>query len=295
MSRFWKHLIRRVPRHGEGLLGVGAAYAAAAYLSVLFAEIFSGLIPDGYTSFNKAFFSLITLGSTKAIWTVLIFMVLWIFLGAIAFAGSTRYMMGCVDPDHIAQRTFSIGIKNYTKKMIAYSMFLVAVMLAIMGLTFLVFRLSGIYGLGARFYLPVLLALGIIIVMLMTKVSYTPMFMIQGKGLFAAISKSWKATAQRFWLINFIRLVLVAFVFLPILLKYFLRIFIIVPSIEIWPFAALIIVGFEEIMVTIGFQEYEEDSKEPIITESISKKDLSLLEDYNRVDAYADPQSGMEL
>lgn len=55
MSRFWKHLIRRVPRHGEGLLGVGAAYAAAAYLSVLFAEIFSGLVPDGYTSFNKAF------------------------------------------------------------------------------------------------------------------------------------------------------------------------------------------------------------------------------------------------
>lgn len=295
MSRFWKHLIRRVPRHGEGLLGVGAAYAAAAYLSVLFAEIFSGLIPDGYTSFNKALFSMITLGSTQAIWTILIFMIIWIFLGAIAFAGSTRYMMGCVDPDHIAQRTFSIGIKNYTKKMITYSMFLAVVMSTIMGLLFLLFRISSIYSLGARFYLPMMLLLGIVVIMLMTKVSYTPMFMIQGKGLFASISKSWKATAQRFWLINLIRLVLVAFVFLPILLKYFLRIFIIVPSIEIWPFAALIIVGFEEIMVTIGFQEYEEDTKEPIITESISKKDLPLLEDYSRADDYADPQGSMEL
>lgn len=295
MSRFWKHLIRRVPRHGEGLLGVGAAYASAAYLSVLFAEIFSGLIPNGYTSFNKAVFYLVTAGSVNAIWTIAIFMVFWIFFGALSFAGSTRYMMGCVDPDHIAQRTFSIGIRHYTKRMLSYSTFLVFVVSAIMGLTFLVFHLSRAYSLGASFYLPALLVAGAVVVMLMTKFSYTPMFMIQGKGLFAAMAKSWKATAPRFWLINLIRLILVVFVFLPIFLKFFLGMTIIVPSIEIWPFAALIITGFEEIMVTIGFQEFEEDTKEPIITDSISKKDLSLLEDYSRSDDYADPQSSMEL
>lgn len=294
MSRFWKHLIRRVPRHGEGLLGVGAAYASAVYLSVLFAEIISSLIPGGYTSFNKAVFDLVTGGSLNALWTVLVFMVIWFFLGALAFAGSTRYMMGCVDPDHIAQRTFSIGIRNYTKKMMSYSGFLVFVMASILGLVFLVFSISKTMDLGAGVYLPILSVLGLIFIMLMTKLSYTPMFMIQGKSLFPAMSKSWKATAQRFWLINLIRLVLVVFVFLPIFLKLFLDMSIYVPSIEIWPYAALIITGFEEIMVTIGFQEFEEDTKEPIITESIAKKDLPLLEDYSRADDYADPQGSME-
>lgn len=294
MSRFWKHLIRRVPRHGEGLLGVGAAYASAAYLSVLFAEIFSSFIPNGYTSFNKAVFDLVTAGTLEALWTVLIFTVIWLFLGALAFAGSVRYMMGCVDPDHIAQRTFFIGIKNYTKKMLSYSAFLIVIMFIVLGSTYLVFLVSRLNGFNAGTYLPILTVLGLLFVMITTKFSYTPMFMIQGKGLFPAIAKSWKATSQRFWLINLIRLVLVCFVFLPIFLKLFLNMSIYVPSIEIWPYAALIITGFEEIMVTIGFQEFEEDSKEPIITEAIAKKDLPLLEDYTKAEGYSDPQGSME-
>jgi hypothetical protein len=291
MNRFSKQLRRRIPRHGEGLLGVGAAYAAAVFLSVLFAEIFSSLIPGGYTSFNKAVFDLVSRGELMTLPTLGIFVVFLVFLGAIAFAGSTRYLMGCVDPDHIAQRTFSIGIRVYTKKMFAYSMFMSFMLLVFLGVCSVAYYIVGILGFTLLLKFLCLMIIGLIFLMLMTKMSYTPMFMIQGKGLFAAIGKSWVATGKRFWLVNLIRLILVLFVFLPILLKWIVKIDLMMPSIENWPYAALIITGFEEIMVTIGFQEYEEDSKEPIVSNDFAENDLQLLEDYNRNEAYADKTS----
>jgi hypothetical protein len=298
MSRFWKHLLRRIPRHGEGLLGVGAAYASAVYLAVLVSEIISSFLGLGYTSLNKAIFSFITSGDLLALPTLGVFMLVLLFLVTIAFAGSTRYLMGCVDPDHIAQRTFAIGLRLYTKRMLVYSLFVVIMLSAFIGFGYGIVKISVLFWSGAMLKLAVIFAialLGILLVMLMSKLAYTPMFMIQGFGLFGAMSKSWGATKKRFWIINLVRFILVGFVFLPILLKWLFGMNIYVPSIDIWPYAALIVAGFEEIIVAIGFHEFEEEKKEPIISKAFASKDLQLLEDYTKHEGYSDPGGSMEL
>ncbi len=294
MDSFLKQLLKRIPRHGEGLLGVGGGHASAVYVAVLVSEFISGLLKNQMASLNKSVYSFVTTLDFNALIYVGIFLVIWIFLGAIAFAGSTRYLIGCVDPEHIAQRTFSIGIRLYTKKMLAYTTFLAVVFFATLGLASVIFMTAGMLGFGYAYILPCLLLLACIFIMFMSKIAYTPMFMIQGKSLFAAIAKSWVASRKRFWLINLTRLILISFVMLPVIFKYLLNVTIYLPSIDIWPYAALIVVGFEEIFVAIGFQEYELERREPIVSKSFAQKDLQQLETYTRADGYEDPQGSME-
>jgi hypothetical protein len=294
MDSFLKQLLKRIPRHGEGLLGVGGVHASAVYVAVLVSEFISGLLRNQMASLNKSVYSFVTALDFNALIYVGIFIVIWVFLGAIAFAGSTRYLMGCVDPEHIAQRTFSIGIRLYTKKMIAYTAFLGVIFLITLGIASVIFMTAGMFGFGYAYILPCMLLLAFIFIMFMSKISFTPMFMIQGKSLFAAVSKSWVATGKRFWLINLIRLILISFVMLPVIFKYLLNVTIYLPSIDIWPYAALIVVGFEEIFVAIGFQEYELEHREPIVSKSFAQKDLQQLETYTRADGYEDPQGSME-
>ncbi|MEZ4813171.1 MAG: hypothetical protein R2883_06825 [Caldisericia bacterium] len=55
MTNFWNRTIHRmIPRHGAGLFGIGAAFSASLYLSVLITEITSlSYISSGNVSFTS--------------------------------------------------------------------------------------------------------------------------------------------------------------------------------------------------------------------------------------------------
>ncbi len=285
MTNFWNRTIHRmIPRHGAGLFGIGAAFSASLYLSVLVTEIVSlTYISSTNASFTSKIIDFINMPSTENITAIIIFSFIWIFLGAIACAGGSRYLIGCVDPKHIAQRTFFNGIKYYSIKMITYTAFLVAGgLISLVLLWFIVSLSSGFTGsIAATYSVLSIIAYLIVISLFWSKLSYIPYFILANNGLFTSIAKSWTATKRRFWAIWVLRVLMVIFVTIPVLIKYIASPASQVPSLSVWPFVALITFGYVELIVVRGYQEWQEKKNLPVVAGKFADKDMKQLDIYN--------------
>ncbi len=285
-----------IPRHGAGLFGVGASLSVSLYLAVLISETISLSFKAGTHSFIDSMIRLVSTPTTENIIMGAIFFVSWIFLGAVAIAGGSRYLIGCVDPKHIAQRTFFNGVRFYFGRMIAYTIFI-----SIMGISSL-FILWAIVQLGSANTTigannTYIVTAGILFLLFLSlvwsKLAYVPYFLISGDSFFACFSKSWVATKKRIWTIWFLRCLLVVFVIFPVAIKYIISPgAALVPSLSVWPFIGLIVWGYVELIVVRGYQEWIEIKKLPIITTKFKKDDLSYLDNYS--DGHISPKS-MEL
>ena len=283
MNDFWQRTWLKMPRHGAGLLGVGAAYVYSLYLSIFIAELIMEPFTD-LTSVTKSFLRFLSGPSWNDVLTIGIFLFLWVFMAAIALAGGTRYLIGCVDPQHIAQRTFVVGVKYYTKRMLAYSTFLALSLLALLSTMFVfVYFIKPVSTMGYIVDMLVFVVLAFLVIALSTKITYTPAFIIQGDILLTAVKKSWIATKRRFWTIVLIRSIVFTIALAPVIIKYLAGVTIPAPSVSMWPYFALMILGLEEFIVIRGFQEYEEERKLPLISPMFFKQDVTELEEYNPI------------
>jgi len=280
MTNFWHRTLNRmIPRHGAGLFGVGSALSASLYISVLFAEIVSTFIESNSVSMIETLITFITTPTIEGAITILIFSVLWIFLGAMALAGGCRYLIGCVDPKHIAQRTFFNGIRYYWVKMLRYTVFLTFGGLFFLMLFWILWQL--IAGLAGVFVVLIMVLFVILATAFWSKLAFTPYFMVSGLGLFPSITKSWWATSKRIWSTTILRLCLVIFISMPVMLRFTMKPEVMVPSLSVWPFVALIVFGYIELIVVRGYQEWQEKENLPMVSSKFVKSDLQILDIYD--------------
>lgn len=281
MTNFWKRTLHRmIPRHGAGLFGVGSAVSASLYISVLFSEIISTFVIEGTSiSMTDTFISFIKQPTGGSSITVIIFAFLWIFLGAVALAGGCRYLIGCVDPKHIAQRTFFNGIRYYWVKMLGYTLFLAFGGVVFLVLLWLLWQF--LTGLSIAFLVIGVLLYIILATTFWSRLSYTPYFMVSGLGLFASIGTSWITTSKRIWSTTILRLCLVILITAPVMIKYYLSPQTQIPSLSIWPFVALIVFGYVELIVVRGYQEWQEKENLPMVSSKFVKGDIQILENYD--------------
>ncbi|MCK5744270.1 MAG: hypothetical protein KAH30_05980 [Caldisericia bacterium] len=282
MTNFWNRTVHRmIPRHGAGLFGVGSAFSASLYLSVLVAEIISISFVDG--GITDAIIRVIYQPSYESMIMIGIFAFIWIFLGAIAFAGGCRYLIGCVDPKHIAQRTFFNGIRFYWKKMLVYTVFLVIGGISSLVLLWFLFNLgtNSVTTLNLIYIIISIAFYTILTTMFWSKLSYIPYFLISGESLSSSISKSWLATKKRIWSIWILRVCMVIFISVPVVIKYLWSPSSQIPSLAVWPFVALIVFGYVELIVVRGYQEWQEKKKLPVVTGKFADKDVKDLDAYD--------------
>jgi hypothetical protein len=280
MTNFWHRTLNRmIPRHGAGLFGVGSALSASLYISVLFAEIVSTFIESNSVSMIETLITFVTTPTIEGAITILIFSVLWIFLGAIALAGGCRYLIGCVDPKHIAQRTFFNGIRYYWVKMLRYTVFLTFGGLFFLMLFWILWQL--IAGMVGVFVVLIIVLFVILATAFWSKLAFTPYFMVSGMGLFPSIVKSWGATNKRIWSTTILRLCLVIFISMPVMFRFTIEPEVMVPSLSVWPFVALIVFGYIELIVVRGYQEWQEKEKLPMVSSKFVKSDVQILDIYD--------------
>lgn len=296
MSEFWTRTWTKMPRHVAGLLGVGAAFVCSIYFSMLIAElIMDRFFVGGTASLTSSLLAFLKAPTPNDAILVSIFLVCWVFIGAPAFAGAYRYLIGTIDPKHIAQRAFVNGIKFYTGRMLPFTIFMsfmVAVLLAALYLVIIYVKPETLLG-HALTNLSLFVGL-MIALMLFTKLAYLPPFLISGEGLGSSIKKSWVATKRRFWTIFGYRAIVLIISLLPILIRVLFRGTIELPSVSLWPYLTLMIVGFEEFIAMRGFQEWEEEKNLPIISPKFFEKDVKQLEDYSKYMEYDDHRGSME-
>ncbi|MBP6926916.1 MAG: hypothetical protein ABFD23_02975 [Caldisericales bacterium] len=293
MNNFWTRTWQKMLRHVAGLLGVGAAFVVSIYFSLFLSEIIMAFSFKNPPSLTKSILSFINLPTTPNIITVALFLVFWMFIAAPALAGAYRFLIGTVDPKHIAQRTFINGIVFYTKRMFSYTSFLVLLFSLFLG------AMYGLQILMEAIFVPqiainwIYLVMLILAYMVLTKFSYAPVLIISGEGIFRALKRSWVATSRRFWAIFGIRLLILFISIFPVLLVYFTN-FTVTPSMSLWPYFFLMSLGFEEFIMIRGLQEWEEERNLPIISPQFFDRDLRYLEVYIKQHDYDYETKDME-
>lgn len=296
MSEFWTRTWTKMLRHVPGLLGIGAAFVCSIYFSMLIAElIMDRFFVEGTASLTASLLAFLKAPTANDAILVSIFLVCWIFIGAPALAGVYRYLIGTIDPKHIAQKAFVNGIKFYTGRMFPFTVLMsimVALLLSALYLVIIYVKPETLLG-HALTNLSLFVGL-MIVLMVVTKLAFVPPFLISGDGLSTSIRKSWVATKRRFWSIFGYRAIVLIISLLPILIRVLFRGTIELPSVSLWPYLTLMIVGFEEFIAMRGFQEWEEEKNLPIISPKFFEKDVKQLEDYSKYMEYDDHRGSME-
>ncbi len=290
---FWTRTFTKMLRHVAGLLGVGAAFVVSLYFSLVIAEVVLDPFTKGPTSLTLSLLGFLRVPTISQVFTVALFLFTWMFIGAPAFAGGYRFLIGTLDPKHIAQKTFITGIAFYTKRMFVYTVFLVLTVAVLLGLLAVgVYFIDPVNTFGKTMTYILFFAGLVLTLMLFTKLAYVPAFKISGERLWTSVAKSWAATSERFWAIFLIRLGILMVALAPVLIRFFIGAAYEIPSLSLWPHFTLLVMGFEEFIVIRGFQEWEEEKHLPIISPEFYESDISQLEDYRN---YDDRSGSMEL